>query len=489
MLEAPKESSPDIARLPRTSPHIVVAGGSGYIGMAIMPSLLERFPEATITALARRPKDTTDPRITWQSCDLFSLKSVEQALPERVDLAIYLVHSMGPTAHLDQGSFADYDLILADNFARAIKKTGLAQLFYLGGLIPQTETLSQHLRSRLEVEHTFAHHGLPLTVFRAGLILGADGSSFQMLLKLVQRLPVMICPRWTQTLTTPVDLGMVQSAITSAALKPEHNGKIYDLASCQPLTYVQMMQKTACAMGKKRYFLPVPFFTPTLSRLWVSLITNTPQTLVYPLVESLEHTMVARRDHLYTRDSLDGTYSALLEPIALQTKPGRKLFRFTSSSRKVRSIQRLPLPAGRNAAWVLDDYLAWLPRYLAPFIKVQIKEGRVRFSIFTEKPVLLEMQVSEERSSNDRVLLYITHGWLVSKTDQGRLEFRVTRDQKIALAAIHNFTPSLPWYLYTLTQARLHLFVMKAFARHLARAATNPSQQQVEPTHFATPTE
>ncbi len=460
--------NPDDASSPG-QPRIVVAGASGYIGMAIMPRLLERFPGATITALARTRQETSDPRITWCRCDLFSLKSLEEALPAKVDLAIYLVHSMGPTAHLDQGSFADYDLILADNFARAIGKTGVRQVIYLSGLIPRTEKLSRHLSSRLEVEETFAAYGLPLTVFRAGLILGEDGSSFQILLKLVTRLPFMICPHWTQTLTAPVALPTVLDAITSAALVAAHTGKIYDLSSCQPLTYVEMMQTTARKLGKKRRFLPVPFFTPTLSRLWVSVITNTPKNLVYPLIESLEHPMVARDDHRYSRESDDVTYFDLLDNVSLQVKPGRKLFRFKASSRNVRSIQRLPLPAGRDAAWVLREYLAWLPRFLSPLIKAHVEEGRICFSVFARKPVLLEMEVSHERSSDDRVLLYINRGWLVSRSGRGRLEFRVPKDRNVVLAAIHNFTPSLPWYVYTLTQARLHLLVMNAFSRHLSK--------------------
>lgn len=450
-------------------PNIVIAGASGYIGTAIMPRLLAQFPHASITAIARGQRESSDPRINWRSCDLFSLKSLEQALPVRVDLAIYLVHSMGPTAHLDQGSFADYDLILADNFARAIQNTGIKQLIYLGGLIPQADHLSRHLRSRLEVEDTFAGYGLPLTVFRAGLILGDAGSSFQILLKLVRRLPFMICPHWTQTLTTPVDLATVIDSITSASLHPEHVGKIYDLTGCQSLTYVEMMQGTARKLGKNRHFLPVPFFTPTLSRLWVSLITNTPKNLVYPLIESLEHPMVARDDHLYSREGQEKTYAELLDHVSLQVQPGRNIFRFKANSRTVRSIQRLPLPEGKDAAWVMKTYLDWLPRFLAPFIKVQVAGLRVRFSIFAKKPVLLEMEISEDRSSADRVLLYIQQGWLVSKTDRGRLEFRITRDQRYALAAIHNYTPSLPWFIYTLTQAKLHLMVMNSFARHLNR--------------------
>jgi len=95
----------------------------------------------------------------------------------------------------------------------------------------------------------------------------------------------------------------------------------------------------------------------------------------------------------------------------------------------------------------------------------------VRFSVFAARPVLLELELSRERSSDDRVLLYITGGWLASRHDRGRLEFRVTRDGQSVLAAIHEFRPSLPWFIYILTQARLHLLVMHAFARHLGKHA------------------
>lgn len=450
------------------SPRIVIAGASGYIGTAIIPMLLAKFPGASITAISRRAQESSDPRVIWRSCDLFSLKSLEEALPAQVDLAIYLVHSMGPTAHLDQGSFADYDLILADNFARAIRGTGVQHVLYLGGLIPEAEKISRHLSSRLEVEETFKQYGLPLTVFRAGLILGEAGSSFQILLKLVNRLPFMICPHWTQTLTSPVDLETVLFSMSDAALKPEHVGKIFDLAGSQPLTYVQMMRETARKLGKKRRFLPVPFFTPTLSRLWVSVITNSPKNLVYPLVESLEHPMVAREEALFDATRARGTYFDLLDKVTLRTQAGSKLFRFKAGSRTVRSIQRLPLPPGRDAAWVMKQYLEWLPRRLGPFIKADVDGARVRFSVIAKKPVLLEMKVSAERSTDDRVLLYITGGLLASKKDRGRLEFRVTRDGKSVLAAIHDFRPALPWYIYVLTQARLHLAVMHAFGRHLA---------------------
>lgn len=451
------------------SPTIVIAGASGYIGREVIPKLLEKFPQAQIIALSRSAQRSDDPRVSWKACDLFSMKSLEAALPKKIDYALYLVHSMGPTAQLDQGSFADYDLILADNLARAIKGTGIKQLIYLGGLIPSSKKLSLHLQSRLEVEETFREYSLPTTTFRAGLILGEAGSSFQILIKLVKRLPIMICPKWTQTLTTPVDLSTVLSALASATADLSHVGKTYDLAGCAPLTYMEMMILTAKEMGLKRRFQSVPFFTPTLSRLWVSLISNSPKDLVYPLIESLEHPMLARPSNLYFADGLNRSYSDLLKNASFKSKTGRSFFRFQAQRKTVRSVQRFPLPEGKDAKWIKDKYLSWLPRFLAPFIVVKQEGDTTVFSLFRSRIHLLEMKISEERSHSDRQLLYVVSGLAVSKANRGRLEFRVVLNRKFVIAAIHDFTPALPWFVYKFTQAKVHLFVMNAFARNLAK--------------------
>ena len=229
---------------------IVIAGASGYVGKALIPELLNLYPDAEITALSRSSGRSQDARVTWKACDLFSLKELEASLPTKVDLAFYLVHSMGPTAAMDQGSFADYDLLLADNFVRSLRAYSPRRLIYLGGLIPSHRPLSLHLQSRLEVEQVFVDSQIPTTVFRAGLVIGANGSSFQILTKLVNRLPIMLCPKWTQTLMTPVDEKSVVTSLAEAASNESQDTKVYDLASAEPLTYVNMMRETARAMGK-----------------------------------------------------------------------------------------------------------------------------------------------------------------------------------------------------------------------------------------------
>jgi hypothetical protein len=308
---------------------------------------------------------------------------------------------------------------------------------------------------------------LPLTVFRAGLVIGEAGSSFRILSKLVKRLPVMVCPRWTQTMTTPVDLSTVLSSLTQASLSEAHIGQTYDLAGCRSLTYVEMMRITARSMGRRRLFIGVPFFTPTLSRLWVTLITGTPKSLVYPLVASLEHTMVARPEHLFPGCRNDRDYSSLLKTLNFQESQRRVSKTYRAQRKTVRSVQRLPLPPGRDASWVQREYVEWLPRFLNPLIKIKVDGDRVRFALLSQRAVMLELTANQERSSVDRQLLYITGGLLAAKDNGGRLEFRVVLKRQSVLAAIHDFKPSLPWFIYKYTQAILHALVMNAFANHL----------------------
>jgi len=179
--------------------------------------------------------------------------------------------------------------------------------------------------------------------------------------------------------------------------------------------------------------------------------------------------MLARDTNLFSAEWKKKSYSLLLEKVTLRTKSKQTLFKFHPSGRTVRSVQRLPLPAGRNAKWVKEYYIQWLPQFLAPFVKVTAEDSLVKFSVILKKLVLLELRVSEERSDPDRQVLYIVGGLLAGKLNRGRLEFRVVLNRRFALAAIHDYRPALPWFIYKYTQAKLHLFVMKSFGREIAR--------------------
>ncbi|MFZ0075441.1 MAG: NmrA family protein, partial [Exiguobacterium undae] len=206
----------------------------------------------------------------------------------------YLVHSMMPSAKLTQGSFEDMDLILADNYARAAKENGIQQIVYLSGIIPEeTEDLSRHLKSRLEVERVLGAYGTPVTTIRAALIVGPKGSSFPILSKLVKRLPVMLLPEWTRNQTHPVALPDVIHALGASVGRDDLKNRAIDIGGPESMTYKEMILKTAEVIGKKQPTFDLPFMTVNLSRLWVTLVSGEPKETVYPLVESMVHEMVA----------------------------------------------------------------------------------------------------------------------------------------------------------------------------------------------------
>ncbi len=459
---------------------VLVAGASGFIGRALIEKLLFN-EEIQVVALSRVERVSHHPRLIWKKCDLFSMKDLQEAMEGCTD-AYYLVHSMLPSADLSQGSFYDFDLILADNFVRCAKKFGLNHIIYLGGMIPEEPKLSWHLKSRLEVEESLRGSGIPVTTLRAGLIIGKNGSSFEILHRLVERLPLMVCPAWTETESQPIALQEILGVLTESLLNPQVKGKIYDVGGPEVLTYQSLILKTAHALGLKRRLFTFNLVPLKLSRLWVKLITGTSKDLVYPLVLSLIHRMVAEPSRAWThwpeaRVSMDEALTLALKtgPI-FEGKVGAAEKRVLRSH-EVRSIQRLFHPAGVNAEWVASEYFHWLPRFFGTLIRVTVAGRICTFTVFIPAIKLLILEKSEERSTPDRQLLYIRGGLLASsKMVRGRLEFREALGGKVILAAIHEFIPALPWFVYRFTQALVHVWVMKQFDRHLGRILITPSR-------------
>ncbi len=171
----------------------------------------------------------------------------------------------------------------------------------MGGLLPDceaTEELSRHLRSRWEVERTLGAAGVPVTALRAGIIVGAEGSSFTMIRKLVERLPVLICPAWCQSATHPIELDDALRMMQFVLGKEEMFDRAFDIGGAEATTYMEMIRTVADLLEKKRIIRPVKFFSPGFSTFWVSLFTDNSQALVSPLVESLRHDLVATPNEL-----------------------------------------------------------------------------------------------------------------------------------------------------------------------------------------------
>ncbi|MDX2090625.1 MAG: NAD-dependent epimerase/dehydratase family protein [Kofleriaceae bacterium] len=457
---------------------IVIAGATGFVGHAVAERLAARRADTRleVVGLTRGRRDASGAWDRLVACDLFSLKDVEQALAGARYVA-YLVHSMLPSARLVQGTFSDLDLICADNVGRAAAGLGIEQIIYLGGLIPENERLSAHLASRLEVERALGAHGVPVTTLRAGLVIGKNGSSFEILARLVRRLPAMVLPSWTERRCQPIDLATTASLIDFVVGRPETYGQTFDIGGPDILCYRDMLAIVGEELGTRRPSLPVPLLSPRLSRLWISLITGAPATLVAPLVESLRHDLVCRDRRLQAAAALPGLPFRDAVTAAIGERGGQpQAYRAAPHApvTGVRSVQRIHLPQGRDAEWAAHEYMRWLPDGAGP-LRVDVSDHRVcRFYLLSMARPLLELTFAPDRSSPDRQLFYVTGGMLARPTERGRLEFRVTPDGAHLLAAIHDFAPRLPWPIYRWSQALVHRWVMHRFDRHLAALTPVP---------------
>lgn len=452
---------------------VAVAGASGYIGDNLLRKLKGKAKVIGLSRNGDQRQNTED--VEWRSCDLFSMKDAEKSLVG-ADIAVYLVHSMLKSAKLAQGTFEDMDVILADNFAQAAKKQGIKQIVYLGGIIPDgdEDDLSRHLKSRLEVERILRAYGTPVTALRAGLIVGPKGSSFPILSKLVRRLPIMILPKWTRSDTQPVALDDVMKSLSSLILDYEPAQRSIDIGGPEVMSYKKMMEKTAEVAGKTSRMVDVPFFTLSLSRLWLRLVTQTPKEIVYPLVESLKHSMVVNPKN-YLEGISDGktpfiqaAREALEDEMKEKEEQKRKKVR-GPLKQDVRSVQRVELPATWSADETARYYVKWLSTFLNPWVKTEVDDQLNCKIGFLGNRTLLELSYSADRSTKDRSLYYITDGLLMDpdSNERGRMEFRKVPGSNEVIIAIHDYLPSVPWFVYYVTQANMHAFVMANFRRHM----------------------
>jgi hypothetical protein len=294
----------------------------------------------------------------------------------------------------------------------------------------------------------------------------------------------MALPRWTRSHCQPIHVDDVVALLAGVCGADFALGQTFDIGGPEVLSYGALIQRTALALGRRPAFVEVPFFSPELSRLWVALVTGTARELVGPLVSSLRHPMVARDLRLQERLAMPGLpldealrRAVLPTPAAPVHPPSTQI----AGVNTVRSVQRLPLPEDRDAVWAAAEYMAWLPRALWPLLWVTVSEaGLVRFGALGLRRPLLELAWSRQRSLPDRTLLYVVGGLLARVTTghRGRLEFRVVLDGRTLVAAVHELVPSLPWPVYNATQAQVHVWVMRAFGRHLARRADAEARER-----------
>jgi uncharacterized protein YbjT (DUF2867 family) len=273
---------------------ILLTGATGYVG----GRLLEALEEAgrPVRCLARRPeylRDTVGPGTEVVAGDVLDEESLRRAM-QGVDAAYYLVHSMGT-----HGDFEEEDRRAAEGFGRAAREAGVRRIVYLGGLgsvDEEGEELSPHLRSRHEVGHVLRASGIPVVELRASIVLGSGSLSFEMVRALVDRLPVMVTPRWVKVLAQPIAISDAIEYLV-AALDVEASGNpIFEIGGTDQVSYGDIMREYARQRGLRRFMIPVPVLTPRLSSLWLGLVTPLYARVGKKLVESIVHPTVVRDD-------------------------------------------------------------------------------------------------------------------------------------------------------------------------------------------------
>lgn len=269
---------------------ILVTGATGYVGGRLVERLLESG--YTVRCLVRDPARLQG-RAWFKQVKIYQgdvLRPVTLVAALRnVEVAYYLVHSLA-----GGGDFQDRDLVAARNFAQAAGSAGVQRIIYLGGLGNPKDALSPHLRSRQETGDALREGDVPVTEFRAAVIVGSGSLSFEMLRYLTERLPMMVCPKWVYTRIQPIAIRNVLDYLAAALETVESTGQIIEIGGADVLTYAEMIHGYAKVRRLRRWLVPVPILSPRLSALWMYLVTPLPVKIAMRLVEGVRNEVIVR---------------------------------------------------------------------------------------------------------------------------------------------------------------------------------------------------
>ncbi len=271
-----------------SSAPVLVAGASGFVGRRLCRALTEAGHG--VRAMTRHPDSYTGEGEAVYG-DVHEANTLPKALTG-CRAAYYLVHS------LDSKDFERLDAEAARAFGRAAAEAGVQQIIYLGGLGSESDQLSSHLRSRRAVEGLLGQAGVPVTVLRAGIIVGSGGISWEMTRQLVDHLPAMVTPKWVRTRTQPIAVADVVRYLVGVLDEPRAVGKVFEIGGPEVLEYVTMLRRVARIKNSRLAIMPVPLLTPGLSSRWLALVTDVDTQTGRSLIDSMSNEVVVRDDSI-----------------------------------------------------------------------------------------------------------------------------------------------------------------------------------------------
>ena len=272
----------------------LVTGVTGYIGGRLVPKLLEKGYEVRVLSrdASRLQGRRWIEEVEVVEADVLKTETLKGVMAD-IDVAYYLIHSMSGNENED---FHERDIRAARNFGQAAANNNVSRIIYLGGLGNDEDELSKHLKSRQLTGETLRESGVPITEFRAAIVVGSGSKSFEMIRYLTERVPVMICPQWVYSKVQPIAIRNVLQYLVLAIEKVQTEDEIIEIGGKDVMTYADMMKTYARVNGLKRLLLPVPVLTPYLSSYWVHWMTSVPASLARPLIEGLKNDVIVQSD-------------------------------------------------------------------------------------------------------------------------------------------------------------------------------------------------
>ena len=474
--------------------NILITGANGYIGQRLIPVLLEEGHQLYCCVRNRHRFEAEHSTKNIHIIEVDFLRPENLPLfPVEIDVAYYLIHSMSSGKDFDKLEGA-----AALNFLKKIEATNCKQIIYLTGIVNE-QHLSKHLSSRFEVENILSNGRIPLTALRAGIIVGSGSASFEIIRDLVEKLPVMVAPKWLNTLCQPIAIRNIIQFLSGVVLKQNTFHKNFDIGGPDVLTYKDMLLKFAEVRKLKRWIFTFPVMTPKLSSYWLYFVTSTSYSLATNLVDSMKINVTCRPNNLADELNIEllpykTAVQLAFEKIDQQMVLSSWKDAFISSNSNIDVLKYIEVPAhgiykdlkwreigdksekvlsniwsiGGQKGWYYANNLWKVRGLMDKFVGgVGLRRGRTNSTEIQTGDALDFWRVLVADKKSKRLLLFAE----MKLPGEAWLEFRIMKkDNKIQLRQTATFRPKGLWgRLYWISMLPFHYFIFNGMIRNIIK--------------------